>query len=132
VGNTILASTSIQITHITSKRFINDILNYSRVKIQILHKSLETANLEVQDPVRLRLERLDSVMSFNTEAKSRSLAGTKRDEQTVQISVFTLQSTHTAVKLTTLQMTSHADRTAWRVTSRFIWLSQLASLTVDH
>ena len=61
---------------------------------QILHSSPVSPDLNVQDPERLWFKRLNSVVSFYTEAKSRSLTWTKRDEQAVKVSILALQKIH--------------------------------------
>lgn len=49
------------------------------------------ADLGLDDPVHLRLERLDLVMALHTEAQSWCLARAERDEGGVQIPIFTLE-----------------------------------------
>ena len=49
--------------------------------------------LNLQHPVRLGLEGLDLVMSFNTEAQGGSLTRSVRDQCTIQVAILSLWKT---------------------------------------
>lgn len=58
-----------------------------------LHRSLPDVHLQVDDPVRLRLELRDLVVAVDAEGERRRLAGTEGDQVAVQVAVFVLENT---------------------------------------
>ena len=71
--------------------------HYTFVDCELIGRPLRSwvkGHLDLYDPVGLRLERLDLVVTLHTESERRCLAGSVRDQRAVQISVLTLDLTH--------------------------------------
>lgn len=75
-----------------------------------LDRTLSHVNLQVDDPVRLRLELHDLVVAVDAEGERRRLAGTEGDQVAVQVAVFVLKigkafkNVHCLVPETTLSL----------------------------